>query len=102
MPAGFGWHPYYSRWLTREGEPVQWHFAVAGIYPDANNNRIPSGPAQPPTAAQDFRTAKTLDPANFLDLCCAGYDGNGSITWPESGVTVTYRCSTRMLAFGDV
>ena len=22
MPAGFGWHPYYRRWLTRDGEPV--------------------------------------------------------------------------------
>jgi aldose 1-epimerase len=93
MPAGFGWHPYYSRSLTREGEPVQLHFGVQGVYPDANNNRIPSGPGQPPAPHQDFRTQRTLAPDQFLDLCCYGYDGDGTITWPESGVQVRYRCS---------
>lgn len=93
MPAGFGWHPYYSRWLTREGEPVHLQFQVQGVYPDAHNNRIPSGPAQPPAPNQDFRTGKPLMPDNFLDICCYGYDGNGSIHWPESGVRVRYNCS---------
>lgn len=93
MPAGFGWHPYYSRHLTKADEPVELHFNVAGVYPDANNNRIPSGPGQPPAATQDFRTPKPLDAANFLDFCAYGYDGGGTIRWPESGVTLTYRCS---------
>jgi aldose 1-epimerase len=93
MPAGFGWHPYYSRWLTRKGEAVQLRFGVQGVYPDANNNRIPSGPAQPPTPVQDFRTLRDLTPDNFLDICCYGYDGNGMIAWPESGLQVSYHCS---------
>jgi aldose 1-epimerase len=93
MPAGFGWHPYYSRWLTRQDEAVHLQFAVAGVYPDANNNRIPSGPGQPPAAHQDFRREKALPPDLFLDMCCYGYDGNGSISWPESGVKLVYRCS---------
>jgi aldose 1-epimerase len=94
MPAGFGWHPYYSRWLTREGEPVWLHFQVQGVYPDANDNRIPSGPAQPPVSNQDFRSERRLDPDNFLDICCYGYDGDGSIHWPESGIRLQYRCSS--------
>ncbi|HMN29167.1 MAG TPA: hypothetical protein PKE45_13535 [Caldilineaceae bacterium] len=93
MPAGFGWHPYYSRWLTREGEPVHLRFQVGGVYPDANDNRIPSGPAQPLPPPKDFRVAKALLPDNFIDVCCPGYDGNGVISWPESGVQVTYHCS---------
>jgi aldose 1-epimerase len=93
MPAGFGWHPYYSRRLTRQDETVQLQFAVVGVYPDANNNRIPSGPGQPPAEHQDFRSKRALAPDLFLDMCCYGYDGNGSITWPESGVKLTYRCS---------
>lgn len=93
MPAGFGWHPYYSRWLTRAGEPVLLHFQIQGIYPDANNNRIPSGPGKAPAANQDFRTETALTPDNFIDFCAYGYDGNGTITWPESGVRLTYRCS---------
>lgn len=93
MPAGFGWHPYYSRSLTRADEPVQLQFNVQGVYPDANNNRIPSGPVQPPAPHQDFRTARPLPPDQFLDMCCYGYDGAGTIAWPESGITVRYRCS---------
>jgi aldose 1-epimerase len=93
LPAGFGWHPYYSRWLTREGEAVQLHFQVDGVYPDANNNRIPSGPGQAPAPNQDFRTEQALAPDNFIDICCYGYDGNGTITWPESNLRLIYRCS---------
>jgi aldose 1-epimerase len=93
MPAGVGWHPYYSRWLTRPGEPVHLQFQVQGVYPDANDNRIPSGPPQPPHQQQDFRSGQLLEADNFVDICCYGYDGNGSIAWPESGVTLTYRCS---------
>jgi aldose 1-epimerase len=93
MPAGFGWHPYFVRTVTREGEPVHLRFTVAGIYPDANDNRIPSGPARPPSAEQDHSLGKLLDPDDFWDACCQGYDGNGSITWPESGIRLAFDCS---------
>jgi aldose 1-epimerase len=93
MPAGFGWHPFFTRALTREGEPVHLCFKVAGVYPDANDNRIPSGPAQPLAPEQDFSTEKPLDPDQFLDCCFQGYDGNGSIAWPESGVRLSFNCS---------
>jgi aldose 1-epimerase len=93
MPAGFGWHPYFSRRLTREGEPVHLQFTVAGVYPDAHDNRIPSGPPQPLADTQDHSTGKLLDPDNFWDACFQGYDGNGTITWPETGIRITFSCS---------
>jgi len=93
MPAGLGWHPYYSRWLTQPGEPVHLNVKVAGVYPDANDNRIPSGPAQAIAPHQDFAMARALTPENFIDACFYGYDGNGWFAWPQSGVKVTYRCS---------
>lgn len=93
MPAGFGWHPYFNRTLTKPDEPVRLQFKVAGVYPDANNNRIPSGPAQPPAPAQDLSRETTLDPSTFLDVCCQGYDGNGHISWPESDVKLVFDCS---------
>lgn len=99
MPAGLGWHPYFSRKLTQPDEPVQLQFRIQGIYPDANNNRIPSGPPLPPTPAQDFSTIKTLAPDAFLDYCSFGYDGNGSIVWPASGVKVSFHCSNNCAHF---
>jgi aldose 1-epimerase len=93
MPAGFGWHPYFSRSLLHPGEPIRLQFAVEGVYPDANSNRIPSGPPQPPRPVQDFSAERALDPNHFLDICCHGYGGNGHIAWPESGVQLEFDCS---------
>lgn len=93
MPAGLGWHPYYNRTLSRAGEPVLLHFQVQSVYPDVNDNRIPSGPAQPLAPNQDFAVERELMPENFIDACFYGYVGNGSITWPESQVKLVYTCS---------
>jgi aldose 1-epimerase len=94
MPAGFGWHPYFSRKITRDGEPVYLSMDTRGAYPDANDNRIPSGPAQPPAEEQDFSQKKPLQADLFLDACYQGYDGNGHIHWPQSGVKLTFECSS--------
>ena len=93
MPAGMGWHPYYNRALSRPGELVQLCMKVQRAYPDANGNRIPSGPAEPLTAAQDFSAGKPLAPEHFLDTCFQGYDGQGYIAWPESGLKLNYQCT---------
>ncbi|MCA9334694.1 hypothetical protein KC953_00950 [Candidatus Saccharibacteria bacterium] len=92
MPAGLGWHPYYNRTLTRVGEPILVQYNVTSVYPDANDNRIPSGPPQP-LAPQDFRTERELMPDNFIDACFYGYDGKATIAWPESGVQLHYETS---------
>ncbi len=93
MPAGLGWHPYYNRTLTRLGEPITLHFQAPLVYPDANDNRIPSGPVQPVAPNQDFHEERELTPENFIDACFYGYDGGGTIAWPESGIRLRYRAS---------
>ena len=93
MPAGFGWHPFYRRALTREGETVRLQMKVQAAYPDAHGTRLPSGPAEPVSPAQDFSLEKPLLPDHFLDTCFRGYDGHGHIAWPESGIKLSFRCS---------
>lgn len=89
MPAGFGWHPYFSRSLTRDDEPVLLQFALEGAYPDAHDTRIPSGPLAPLAAHQDFGRERSLEPDNFLDSCCYGFTG-GHVAWPDSGVRLRF------------
>ena len=93
MPAGMGLHPYFSRHLTREGEPVILAFSVAGVYPDAYGTRIPSGPPEPPGRLRDFSAARALDPACFFDFCAHGWVGEARIAWPESGVALRLTAS---------
>lgn len=93
MPAGFGFHPYFRRWLTREGEAVRLRAHVAGVYPDANDTRLPSGPPVAVPPELDFGEERPVPPDRPFDLCCPGYDGNGWIRWPESGVRAVFRCS---------
>lgn len=93
MPAGFGWHPYFSRTLTAPGEPVHLCFQVEAAYPDANGNRIPSGPPGPLAPHQDFSVERPLTPDHFLDTCCRGYDGQGYIAWPHSNARLRFVCS---------
>lgn len=93
MPAGLGWHPYFSRTLTREGEPMRLRFATTSVYPDTHDNRIPSGPPRRPDEDLDFSTEKILPPDLFIDSCYQGYDGNGHIVWPGSNVKIVFDCS---------
>jgi aldose 1-epimerase len=93
MPAGFGWHPYFNRVLTSPGEPAHLCFQAQSAYPDANDNRIPSGPPQPLAPHQDFSTERPLTPDSFLDTCLRSYDGGGHITWPQSGIRLRFACS---------
>lgn len=93
MPAGIGWHPYFSRQLTPDDAEVRLCFSVGKAYPDANGTRLPSGPPRPLQLNEDFRQEKSLDPGNFLDTCFTGYDGGGYIHWPGSGVRLDFQCT---------
>lgn len=102
MPAGFGWHPYYRRWLTRDGEPVLLQFTALRIHPDTDADGLPDGPSEPVPAELDFSMPRELGSQRF-DACFAGFDGQATIHWPESGVTLTYACSpnvTHLVCFG--
>ena len=93
MPAGFGWHPYYLRELTSPGEPALLQLNFSGIYPDDDHDGLPDGPAAAPPADLSYSTAKEIPRGRLIDACCRGYDGKGSIEWPESGVKLFYECS---------
>ena len=85
---------FFSRRMTREREPVHLRFAVEGVYPDANNNRIPSGPPISPEPALDFSSEKPIPRDYFIDVCYQGYDGNGYVVWPESNMKLSFKCSS--------
>ncbi len=93
MPAGLGWHPYFSRHLTRPGEPVCLHFNVAGIYPDVHEERMPSGTAVSLPSHLDLVNGLLLPHDRAFDVCLTGYDGKGSIHWPESKMEIAFNCS---------
>ncbi|MBN2713613.1 MAG: hypothetical protein JXR97_14425 [Planctomycetes bacterium] len=93
MPAGFGYHPYFSRQLTEKEEQAIVTVNFHGIYPDAVTPCIPSGPAEPPAPELDFSAGKAITTEQFFDFCSCGYDGKGTIKWPESGVRLTFDCS---------
>jgi len=86
MPAGLGWHPYFSRNPSRPGEEVRVGFRVRQAYPDDNGTRIPSGPPRSLKPEENFSRERVLPPNLFLDTCFRGFEGRASIAWPESGI----------------
>ena len=93
MPAGFGWHPYFSRHLTDRDNELRLRVSVAGVYPDDNGNRIPSGPARPLLASEDFGTDTLLAGDRHIDSCFSGYGGDGLLHWPGTGFRLRFQCS---------
>ena len=93
MPAGFGWHPYYRRHLTRDGEPVRIAFQAAGVWPDPDGDCLPDAPLAP--LPPDLRCANgCLVPTDRrYDTCLGGFDGRATIEWPDSGIRLRYECS---------
>ncbi len=86
MPCGSGWHPYFNRQLQAEDNTVELQFNIEKVYPDAQDNRIPSGPAILIDEVLDFSTSKVLDPKVHIDMCSSGYDGKGIFYWPNSAI----------------
>lgn len=99
MPAGFGWHPYYPRAMTKAGEPVLMRMKFANVYPDANGDCIPDGPPQPLPPDLDYSAPRAIPTDRRYDTCLGGYDGKGAIEWPESGVRLEYDCSANVTHF---
>lgn len=93
MPAGFGWHPYYARSLTRPGEPVVLTFRCRGVWPDPDGDCIPNGPMAPLPADLDYAAGRPVPADRRYDTCLGGWDGRATIAWPDSGLTLTYECS---------
>ena len=94
MPAGLGWLPFFNRRLAPADEEVHICFNTPAVYPDANDNRIPSGPPRAPKSEEDFSTARVLPTDRDIDSCYRGYDGAGYIRWPHSRVRLDFDCSS--------
>ena len=94
MPAGVGFHPYFSRALTA-GENVELGLRVHGVYP--GDTPLPTGPMVPLLPQQDFSRPRLLDVS--LDHCFGGWDGRATIRWPRTGLTLRVEATPR---FGHV
>ena len=93
MPAGFGWHPYFSRALTKKDQEIRMEVELEGVYPDENDTRIPSGPLRKLKPQEDFRLVNVVSEDVFLDGCFYGYDGDGYLYWPGTGVRLQFDCT---------
>ena len=94
MPAGMGWHPFFNRSLYSGEEEVRLCFKTPFVYPDANDNRIPSGPPRAAHPEEDFTYETVLPVDRDIDACYRGYDGGGYIRWPKSRVRLDFHCSS--------
>ncbi len=82
MPAGFGHHPYFVRYLGHSAE-VEVSFGAERVYlTDASC--IPARPAEPIPPALDFSRPRPLG-TTPLDHVFAGWNGVLRLEWPGSG-----------------
>jgi len=91
MPAGMGWHPYFTRLV--DGASPELQLPVSGVYPDANGDCLPDGAAIALPTALDFRSRRKLDADQRIDHCLSGLQGNALIAWPDAGVELTMQAS---------
>ena len=87
MPGGCGFHPYFNRRVSGSTGEVELQINVKGVYP--GETPLPTGPAVPISAAQDFHTQRPLDVV--LDHCFAGWDRQAIIEWPGSGIKARFQ-----------
>lgn len=82
MPAGFGHHPYFMRYLGTSAE-AQLSFEAEGIYlTDASH--IPTRFAEPIPPHLDFSEPRPVG-GTKLDNVFAGWKGSLRLEWPSSG-----------------
>lgn len=91
MPAGTGWHPYFVRRIG-QSEPVL-TLPVDAVFPDANGDCLPDGPAEELPAELDFTQGRPLDPDQRIDRCMAGLSGACHIHWEEAGIELIVSAS---------
>lgn len=83
MPAGFGFHPYFSRSLDGAEEAVELQARVGGVY----GALIPTQAAGPVPPAHDFAQRRPLG-ALVINDCRAAWEGEAELWWPRAGVRV--------------
>ena len=91
MPAGMGWHPYFTRVI--EGASPVLSLAVNGVYPNAAGDSLPDGAPITLPAELDFGQPRTLDPSQYIDCCYSGNHGNTNISWPGADLSIVLSAS---------
>lgn len=89
MPAGFGLHPYFNRFV-RDFAEMRLEFSAAGLY-ETDASFIPHDGMQPVPPERDFSVARAFGEQDFNHVY-GGWDGYARLSWPGSGITVEMRC----------
>lgn len=92
MPAGAGFHPFWSRSLVA-GEDVRVRVSTAGRYP--SRGQIPTGPAAADDASRRLAEGGSIGEHEYDDVF-AGFDGRAELVWPRAGVRCRYECSAEV------
>jgi aldose 1-epimerase len=92
MPAGLGFHPFFSRSL-REGDDVRAKVITRGRYPV--RAMIPSGPARPDEATARLVAGGPLAEL-ALDDVFAGFEPPAIIIWDRARVEARVECSANL------
>lgn len=95
FPAGCGHHPYFSRRLWDDLDPLQLHCPVTGRYPLENG--VPTGPATRESLTEHLGALRDV-PKEHIDTVFAGFDAAAGATlhYPSSGVTLKITASSNM------
>ena len=88
MPAGLGWHPYF----TRDGVP-QLQFGAQSVWLSDERN-LPHQRVGIPDR-WDFRQIRALYEPE-LDNCFSGWDGMARIRWPQRGIELLVSASEEL------
>jgi len=91
MPAGLGWHPYFTR--TIAGASPTLLLPVDGVFPDASADGLPDGPAVELPSEFDYREARPIAPDIHVDHCMSGFSGQARIAWPDAGFAIDMQTS---------
>ncbi len=90
MPAGLGFHPFFPRFLREPSEQAEIRYAALGRYPA--QHMLPTRPAAPDDVMRRLNQGVPVGELDLDDVFLGSTSG-ATITWPRSGVRLTYGCS---------
>jgi aldose 1-epimerase len=87
MPAGFGHHPYFQRWMLSPVDEVKLQIPCTEYFPADRN--IPTGPPIPVDDRLDFRKARSVGNV-FIDDCLTSRVGGQPVifSYPQSHIAI--------------
>jgi aldose 1-epimerase len=89
MPAGFGLHLYFNRFVAGSGE-LQLSFKAGCLY-ETDDTFIPTEGMKPIPDALDFSVPRPAG-EQLLNHLYGGWDGRAALEWLGAGVSVEMAC----------